>query len=461
MAPDVSGKILSMPGQGSGPLSVSWNYWPIQACKFPRYLIALAACIFLSAFSRPDQGFSMATAKAQPSPEDVQKFKKDVQKFQEDVRNKFHTLIEKLRGSGLPEGFAKSNGRLEATEIDISPKYAGRIESLYVDEGDEVKAGQVLAVIKSPEYEAQLRNVQANVLVAKSTLASAVAKVAQAKADKVFAESDLERGKPLVQQGWLTKQQFDQRIDKADAASAALDAAEKNRDAAQSLVASAQAEVERISSIIADLTLLSPRDGRVQYRIHRSGEVVNAGTRVLQVLDLNDVYMTIYLPAAQAGELALGDDARLILDPYPDFVIPAKVSFVATEAQFTPKPVETAAEREKLIFRVKLQVDPKVLRKYHTAVKTGIRGLGFVRTKPNASWPENLAVKLPDGEEQRGEHSGKDSNADQGPKQAQADQTREPVLNEQNREEAQPKNHMQHAKSRQRSSHAHGRKHVQ
>ncbi len=84
-----------------------------------------------------------------------------------------------------------------------------------VNEGDEVKAGQVLARISSPEYEAQLRNVQANVLVAKSALASAEAKVAQAKADLVYAQADLERGKILVEQGWLTKQIFDQRVDKA------------------------------------------------------------------------------------------------------------------------------------------------------------------------------------------------------------------------------------------------------
>ena len=88
--------------------------------------------------------------------------------------------------------------------------------------------------------------------------------------------------------------------------------------------------------------------------------------------------MTIYLPAAQAGQLAIGDEARMILDPFPQYVVPATVSFVATEAQFTPKSVETAEEREKLMFRVKLQVDPKVLGKYHTEVKTGVRGMGFV-----------------------------------------------------------------------------------
>ena len=141
--------------------------------------------------------------------------------------------------------------------------------------------------------------------------------------------------------------------------------------------------------------LLAPRSGRVQYQLARAGEVVAPGTRVLTILDLSDVYMTIYLPAAQAGKLALGDEARIILDPVPQYVIPATIGFVAADAQFTPKTVETADEREKLVFRVKLQVDRDLLAKYHRQVKTGVRGLGFVRTSPEARWPEALVVKLP------------------------------------------------------------------
>ena len=133
----------------------------------------------------------------------------------------------------------------------------------------------------------------------------------------------------------------------------------------------------------------------MQYRLARAGEVVAAGQRVLTILDLNDVYMTIYLPAEQAGKLALGDEARTILDPVPQYVLPATISFVATEAQFTPKSVETAEEREKLMFRVKLQADPEVLNRYHRQVKTGVRGLGFVRTDPKVPWPTELTVKLP------------------------------------------------------------------
>lgn len=360
----------------------------------PLAIVIAAVSVFTAFdnFSSPPLGvifFSGAWAQS--------KAEEDIRNFEKDVGGKFHSFIEKFRGTGLPDGIVKTNGRVEATELDVSAKYAGRLASVTVEEGDEVEAGQVVARISGPEYEAQLHSAEANVLLTKSALASAEATVAQRKANQIYAQRDLERGKELVGQGWLTKQMFDARVDKADSAAAALEAAEKQRDAALAAVRSTEAEVERIRAVLADLTLLSPRDGRVQYLLHRAGEVVNAGTRILTILDLNDIYMTIYLPADKAGKVALGDEARLILDPYPNLVIPAHVSFVATEAQFTPKAVETAAEREKLIFRIKLQVDPEVLRKYHTQVKTGIRGLGFVRIKPDVSWPEKLAVKLPNG----------------------------------------------------------------
>ena len=311
------------------------------------------------------------------------------------VKAKVQTLIEQLRGATLPEGIAKTNGRIEATQIDVAAKYPGRLATVTVKEGDEVTAGQVIARISSPEYEAQLRGARAQVLKAKQALAEAEALIAQRKSDHLYAETDVERGKPLVEKGYLARQVFDQRVTKAEVTGAARRAAEAQHEAAQFAIKSAEAEVERIDAILVDLTLVAPRSGRVQYLIHRAGEVVDAGTRILTILDLGDVYMTIYLPAAQAGQLALGDEARMTLDPFPHYVIPATISFVATDAQFTPKSVETKEEREKLIFRIKLQVDPKVLGKYHTQVKTGVRGMGFVRTETAASWPDNLAVNLP------------------------------------------------------------------
>lgn len=314
---------------------------------------------------------------------------------QSDLQTKLHTLIDKLRGTDMPAGIAKTNGRIEATQVDVAAKYPGRLESVMVEEGDEVGAGQLIAVISSPEYEAQLRGAQAAVLKAKQALAEAEAMIAERQSDQVAAKNDLQRGQDLVEKGWMTKQVFDQRVNKAQSTDALVHAAEAARDQARFAITTSAAEVDRIEAILVDLKLVAPRSGRVQYKISQAGEVVNAGTRIVTLLDLHDVYMTIYLTAAQAGQLAIGDEARIIIDPLPQYVVPASVSFVATDAQFTPKSVETAEEREKLMFRVKLQVDPKVLEQYHTQVKTGVRGIGFARTDSSVHWPQDLAVKLP------------------------------------------------------------------
>lgn len=311
------------------------------------------------------------------------------------AQSKLKEFIQRLRSGSLPSGIAKSNGRIEATQIDVAAKYAGRLSQVLVKEGDDVTAGQVVAKISSPEYEAQLRGAQAQVLKAKQGLAEANALIVQRKSEITLTQAELERGQQLVAKGYLTQQTFDQRVAKADSAKAALVAAEAQRDQAEFAIKSAEAEVDRIESVLVDLTLVAPRSGRVQYQLARAGEVVGAGSRILTLLDLSDVYMTIYLPAAQAGLLALGDEARITVDPLPKYVIPANVGFVAADAQFTPKSVETADEREKLMFRVKLQVDPRVLKRYHAQAKTGVRGMGFVRTSPSIQWPEDLTVKLP------------------------------------------------------------------
>jgi HlyD family secretion protein len=313
----------------------------------------------------------------------------------EEARKKVESLIAKLQGRTMPEGIIKSNGRVEATEVDVAAKYSGRLATLNVNEGDEVTAGQVVGIISSPETEAQLREAQAQLLKAKQALAEALALIAQRNSDLTFARTDYDRGRALLQNGTITQQTVDQRRNRFESAEANYVAANAQRDQAESSIKAAQAQVERLQSILVDLVLVSPRSGRVQYRLARAGEVISAGQRVLTILDLNDVYMTIYLPASEAGKLTLGDEARVIGDPLPQYIIPATISFVATEAQFTPKSVETAEEREKLMFRVKLQIDPKVLAHYHKFVKTGVRGLGFVRTQTKIAWPDELTVKLP------------------------------------------------------------------
>lgn len=302
-------------------------------------------------------------------------------------------FVAHLRRTGLPEGIVQSNGRLEATQVDVSSKYAGRLSEVNVEEGSPVKVGQIVGKISSPEMEAQLRGAQANLQKAKDAVAAAEAEIMTRQAALEFAKGDFERGVELLKSGNITKQAYDQRQRNYEGAQAATTTVQSQRDQARAAVANANAEVERIQAMLADLALVSPREGRVQYQLAHAGEVVAAGAPILTILDLTDVYMTMFVPAAVAGKLEIGGEARLVLDPIPDVVIPATVSFVAADAQFTPKTVETKDEREKLMFRVKLKIDPSLLRKYISRVKTGVRGIGFVRTSANVAWPDILIVK--------------------------------------------------------------------
>ena len=357
----------------------------VSAVVLGAVLICVVLLVVTSALGVSDRGLLIVRAYAQSKQQNPL----------EKARKAIETLINRLRGQDMPEGIVKTNGRIEATQVDVAAKYPGRLATLTVDEGDEVTAGQVVATISSPETEAQLRAAQAQLLKAKQALAAAVASIAQRKSELDFSRGDYQRAKTLVERGNISVQTVDQRRNRLDQADAAYVSANAERDEAESAIRSAQADVERLQAVLADLVLLSPRTGRVQYRLARAGEVIAAGQRVLTILDLKDVYMTIYLPANDAGKLTLGDEARTILDPIPEYVLPNTISFVATEAQFTPKSVETAEEREKLMFRVKLQADPAVLNKFHRFVKTGVRGLAFVRTDPKIPWPDELKVKLP------------------------------------------------------------------
>ncbi len=239
--------------------------------------------------------------------------------------------------------------------------------------------------------------------------AAAIAVVGQHEAELDAAKRRLARSEELTPKGAVPVQRLDD--DRADfqkaaaavsaakaqvaAADAAIGAAKSQIVDAEAGVQVAKATIERIQADIDDSVLRSPQDGRVQYRVAEVGEVVAAGGRVLNLVDLDDVYMTFFLPTAAAGRVALGSDVRLVLDAAPQYVIPAKASFVADVAQFTPKTVETEEERLKLMFRVKAQVDPDLLRKYITHVKTGLPGMAYVRLDPSVDWPPELQVKLP------------------------------------------------------------------
>jgi len=306
-------------------------------------------------------------------------------------------LWQRDHADSLPPGFARSNGRIEAERVDVATKFGGRLKEILVNEGDMVEAGQVLARLDTAQIEAQLREAEAGVRAAEQGLAEARAVLAERNSNLTFAEQELFRAETLGERGYAPGETIDLRRTQKVAAEAAVESAKAAIASAQARIEAAQATVDRLRADLGDYALTAPRAGRVQYRLAEPGEVLAAGARVVTLLDLTDVSMTIYLPTAQAGRLAYGAEARLVFDAVPQFVVPASVSFVASEAQFTPKYVETAEERENLMFRVKLQIPPDILRAHQEFVKTGVPGVATVRLDPNAEWPADLVARLPDG----------------------------------------------------------------
>jgi HlyD family secretion protein len=324
----------------------------------------------------------------------------------------------------LPDGFAGANGRIEATEVDVAAKLAGRLKELLADEGDFVTAGQVLARMDTDVLTAQLREAEADFRRANKAVETAQSTVAQKESEKAASEalvlqreaerdgakSSYDRTESNYQKGAGSGEDRDNARAKYYAADAAVKTAKANVAAAAAAIATAKSQVieaevtilaakariQRIQADIDDSTLKAPRDGRVQYRVAQVGEVLPQGGKVLNMVDLSDVYMTFFLPEAQVGRVRMGAETHLVIDAAPQFVFPAKVTFVADVAQFTPKTVETAVERQKLTFRVKAHIPKELLREHLSDVKTGLPGVAYVQLDPQAEWPEHLRVWLPE-----------------------------------------------------------------
>lgn len=295
---------------------------------------------------------------------------------------------------GLPEGLVSGNGRIEADQVDISVKSASRVTEVLVREGDMVAAGQVLARIDTTELQAQRARYVADVTAEEASMLEARATVAQREAELTLKDISLQRALTLVKTGAVSQQNLDQAQSERDAAKAVLDASEKNVTARERSIEAAKAVVDQIDAQIADATLSTPVRGRVLYRLANPGEVVSAGGKILTIVNLAEVYMEIYLAAEQAMRVPIGSQARIQFDGV-EFVIPARVSFVSPEAQFTPKQVETRSERDKLVFRVKLRVPPSLVERHVEQVKTGVRGTGYARLDPNPpEWPEFLQKRF-------------------------------------------------------------------
>lgn len=297
----------------------------------------------------------------------------------------------------LPDGFATGNGRLEADQIDIATKVPGRIAEIRVREGDLVQPGEVLAVMDTRELEAQLARGKADAARAVSQVEEVRALIELRNAELDLAKSEFDRASQLASRGVSPQAVADQQKTRLATAEAALHAAVAQLHSAERGVEAADALVAQYETQIEDAVLTAPTLGRILYRLSQPGEILGAGGKVVTLLDLSQVYMEVFLPADEAMRTGLGTEARIRLDSIP-YAIPAYVSFVSPEAQFTPKQVETADERAKLMFRVKVRLPEELVKAYIEQVKTGLRGVAYVRLagSEDLPWPaEFVGAPIP------------------------------------------------------------------
>lgn len=289
-----------------------------------------------------------------------------------------------------PAGFAKANGRLEARQIDIIARYPGRLIEIAVEEGDAIAAGDVIARLDTRELEAALRAAEARILRARQQRAVGDASIAQQSSALRLATLEFDRAETLHHRGFAPEQFLDQRRAAQQSAAAGLRAAQSARSAAGADIAAAEAEADRITEQIREATLLAPRPGRVLYRLAEPGELINAGGPIATLLDTSDIYMTVFLPTREAGALAMGAPARIVLDADASAPLPARVSFISPEAQFTPRQVETRGERDNLMYRVRVRIPEALTESRSERLNVGVTGVAYIQLRPDASWPARL-----------------------------------------------------------------------
>ncbi|TNE63749.1 HlyD family secretion protein [Celeribacter ethanolicus] len=312
------------------------------------------------------------------------------------AESRFDTLLEKFGKSNGEEGIYSSNGRIEAQTVDVATKYAGRIDSVTAEEGDLLAAGDVIAQMGTADANAKLNAAKAAVLRANAGLTVAQATLMQAESALSVTQTTYDRVVKLRETGTAPQSSLDDATNALNSAKATVEMARAQIEDAKATIAAAEADREQVQLALDDLTITAPLRGRVLYRLHEPGEVIDAGYPVVTMLDLSNVYMNIYLPATAIGTLSVGDEARLILDPISDYVVPATITFISPQSQFTPKNVETQEQREELVFRVKLSVPRALLAQYESLIKSGVRGIGFVRSRTDVDWPEHLTVNVPE-----------------------------------------------------------------
>ncbi len=292
----------------------------------------------------------------------------------------------------LPEGLLQANGRIEGDTVTVSSKFPGRIAKLHAREGSAVQAGQVLVELDDEQAQAKVNQarqaaaaIEAGLKATQTALevlredvplgiATAEAALAQAKAAEAQADRDAGRFRELAANGTVDQRKSEQeelaltvaraalKTDEQHLAQARLGhdrirAKEAEVAAVEAQLGQARAALAEAESIERDLVLRAPVSGVITTRTRDVGEVVAAGTPILSIVDLDKLYLEVYVPGAQIGKLRLDLPAQIYTDAFPDQAFAANVRYIASRAEFTPKEVQTPDERVKLVYAVRLYLE--------------------------------------------------------------------------------------------------------
>lgn len=287
----------------------------------------------------------------------------------------YFLLRDRSAGDGL-----SASGTVEATEASLGFQAAGRIERIRVNEGDRVKTGDTLAVLDRAELEARHAQARAQLSAAEAALSelergARSEELAQAReADSTAAarladaQRDLARAQQLFRGGAASQEAFDKARFAADVARSQREQAAQQlrlvqagprieRIAAQrAMVQSAQALVRQVGAQLANAVVVAPFDGVVTVRQRQPGETVAPGAPVVTVANFDDRWVRIYIAEHRLGAVSIGEAATITTDTYRDRSYPGTVSFIASEAEFTPRNVQTTEERVKLVYAVKVRI---------------------------------------------------------------------------------------------------------
>ncbi|RIY34107.1 hypothetical protein CKF54_01340 [Psittacicella hinzii] len=295
----------------------------------------------------------------------------------------------------LPAYVVSSNSRVTVERYDVASLYAGKVETVEVSEGQFVDKDQILVTVSSDQARARLSAAQAALESAKNNLEASKSQVVSAQQALDVAQLDFNNAKSLRKQNLISATEYSQRQANFNSAQAQLEAAQATVNVAQAQISQAQATVNEAQSTLNDLAVKAPISGRVEYKLVNPGIVIGNGGRVVSLLDPSDVYVNVFLTTDQVNNLSINNEARVVIDGL-DAVFPAKVTYIDSSAQFTPKSVETKEERTKLVFKVKLQVDKDVALRYKNYFRNGITTMGYVKLNNGGQWPSSLQIKLPE-----------------------------------------------------------------